>query len=93
MTEREQKAHKRVSEALRKVTWEFPYHKGPMKQQNEVRTLAVRLFEAGQREKQKQPAEIWSGDRFTRFCDLTRHEAAVWDAIAVRALDEFVVRK
>jgi len=37
-----------------------------MKQQlDEVRTLAIKLFEAGEKEKRKQPKHIWDGQTRT----------------------------
>ena len=58
-----------------------------MKQKlDEVRTLAVRLFEAGQAEKRKQPDYIWGENRHLKFRDLPSESIAVWDAIALAAL-------
>jgi hypothetical protein len=56
-----------------------------MKQKlDELRTLAVNLFEAGQREKRAQPPSIWSnGD--LQFRDLPSESVKYWDAIAAEA--------
>jgi hypothetical protein len=57
-----------------------------MKQKlDEVRTLAIKLYEAGQKEKRKQPKEIW-GD--TTWRDLPSESVAVWDAVAICAYAE-----
>lgn len=61
-------------------------HPPKRKQQlDEVRTLAVKLFEAGQVEKRKQPPEIWGGQRHLKFEHLPSESVAVWDAIAIEA--------
>lgn len=53
-----------------------------MKQKlDEARTLAIKLFEAGEAEKRKQPKHIWGGD-------LPSESVAVWDAIAICAYRE-----
>ena len=58
-----------------------------MKQKlDEVRTLAVKLFEAGQVQKRKQGAEIWAEAGHSKFRDLPSESIAVWDAIAITAL-------
>lgn len=60
-----------------------------MKQQlDECRTLAIRLFEAGESEKRKQPKQIWGGQT-RRWSDLPTESVAVWDAIALSAFDYF----
>lgn len=51
-----------------------------------VRTLAVKLYEAGQVEKRKQPMEVWGSDRYRKFRDMPSEGVAVWDAIALAAL-------
>jgi hypothetical protein len=57
-----------------------------MKQKlDEVRTLAIKLFEAGQEEKRKQPPEIWG--TITDYRDLPSESVDVWDAVAIRALE------
>jgi len=57
-----------------------------MKQQlDKLRTLSVRLFEAGQTEKRKQPLEIWAGNRDLKFRDLPSESVKVCDAIALEA--------
>lgn len=61
-----------------------------MKQKlDEVRTLAVTLYEAGQSQKRKQPPEIW-GDRDRKFQDMPSEGVAVWDAIAIAAINHVV---
>lgn len=51
-----------------------------------LRTLAVELFEAGQREKRKQPPHIWGENRFLKFSELPTESIALWDAVALAAL-------
>jgi hypothetical protein len=51
-----------------------------------LRTLAVKLYEAGQVEKRKQRPEIWGADRDRKFRDLPSESIAVWDAIALAAI-------
>lgn len=65
-----------------------------MKQKlDEVRTLAVKLFEAGQRQKRKQPVGIWgSADRDRTFDDLCSESVAVWDAVAITAIKTLAKR-
>lgn len=54
-----------------------------MKQKcDEVRTLAIKLYEAGQREKRRQPTVIWGTDCLRTWRDLPSESVAVWDAIA-----------
>jgi len=59
-----------------------------MKQKlDEVRTLAVKLFKAAQKEKRKQPVEIWGrSEQERQFRDLPSESVAVWDAVALAAL-------
>jgi hypothetical protein len=58
-----------------------------MKQKlDELRTLAVKLFEAGQTEKRRQSPEIWGEDRNRKFRDLPSESVKVWDAVALAAL-------
>jgi hypothetical protein len=58
-----------------------------LKQQlDEVRTLAIKLFESGEAEKRKQPRFIWGNTR--NWCDLPSESVAVWDAIARCAYDQ-----
>jgi hypothetical protein len=52
---------------------------------DEVRTLAVALFESGQREKRKHPPEIWGESRNIKFQDLASETVAVMDAMAIEA--------
>lgn len=60
-----------------------------MKQElDEVRTLAVKLYEAGQAEKRKQKPGIWGSGSSLKFRDLPAESVAVWDAIALCAFDE-----
>lgn len=64
-----------------------------MKQElDEARTLAIKLFEAGESEKRKQPKNIWNGQIRT-WRDLPSESVAVWDAIALCAFDHFRNRK
>lgn len=56
---------------------------------DEVRTLAVKLFEAGQAEKRKQPWDVWGTARDTKFRDLPSESIAVWDAVALAAFKHF----
>lgn len=51
-----------------------------------VRTLAVKLYEAGQTQKRKQPWDIWGSDRDRKFRDMPSEGVEVWDAIALAAL-------
>lgn len=58
-----------------------------MKQKpDEIRVLAVELFDAGQREKRKQSPQIWGNNRYLRFESLPCESVAVWDAIAIAAI-------
>lgn len=58
-----------------------------MKQKlDEVRTLAVALFEAGQREKRKHPPEIWGNSRNLKFRDCPSETVDVMDAMALEAI-------
>ena len=58
-----------------------------MKQKcDELRTLAIKLFEAGQIQKRKQPEEIWGENRNLKFRDLSSESVAVWDTIALAAI-------
>jgi hypothetical protein len=60
-----------------------------MKQKlDEARTLAIKLYEAGQKAKRKQPSEIWGVGRETKWRDLPSESMAVWDAVAICAYDE-----
>jgi hypothetical protein len=52
-----------------------------------ARTLAIKLFEAGEAEKRKQP-KIWGVTR--KWRDLPSESVKVWDAIAVCAYDHFL---
>lgn len=58
-----------------------------MKKQSldEIRTLAVKLFEAGQIEKRKHPKRIWGDDANIQFRDLPSESVDIWDAIAIEA--------
>jgi hypothetical protein len=53
---------------------------------DEVRTLAVKLFEASQKEKRSQPLEIWGESANLKFRDLPSESVAVWDAVAIEAI-------
>jgi hypothetical protein len=58
-----------------------------MKQKlDEVRTLAIKLFEAGEREKRKHAKCIWGQSKEWR--DLPSESVAVWDAVAICAYDQ-----
>ena len=52
---------------------------------DELRTLAVALFEAGQREKRKQAPTIWANSEL-KYRDLPSESVAVWDAVAMEAI-------
>ncbi len=57
-----------------------------MKQKlDEARTLAIKLFEAGQEAKRKFPPEIFGDDAFRQWRDLPSESVAVWDAVAICA--------
>lgn len=57
----------------------------PMKQKlDEARTLAIKLYEAGQKVKRSQPAHIW-GRPLIGWRDLPSESVAVWDAVAIEA--------
>lgn len=53
---------------------------------DELRTLAVQLFEASQAEKRKHGPEIWGDSRNHKFRDLPPESVAVWDAVALAAI-------
>ena len=58
-----------------------------MKQKlDDVRTLAIKLFEAGEKEKRKHAKCIWGQSKEWR--DLPSESVAVWDAIAICAYDQ-----
>lgn len=58
-----------------------------MKQKlDEIRTLAIKLFEAGEAEKRKGAQCIWGPPKDWR--DLPSESVAVWDAIAICAYKE-----
>jgi hypothetical protein len=50
-----------------------------------ARTLAVKLFQAAQNEKMRQPPSIWGDDRLRNWRDLPSESVAVWDAVAIEA--------
>ena len=52
---------------------------------DEARMLAIKLFNAGQKEKRKQPKEIWGNWALQEWRDLPSESVAVWDAIAICA--------
>ena len=59
-----------------------------MKQQlDAVRTLAIKLYEAGQKAKREQNPEIWGCDAERKWRDMPSESVAVWDAIALAASD------
>jgi hypothetical protein len=60
-----------------------------MKQKlDEVRTLAAKLFKAGQKEKRKQPKEVWGNWALQEWHDLPSESVALWDAISICAYRE-----
>ena len=57
-----------------------------MKQKlDEVRTLAIKLFKAGQIQKRKQGTRIWGDCVRATWRDLPSESVEVWDAVAVCA--------
>lgn len=57
-----------------------------MKQKlDEVRTLAIQLFEASQKVKRKQGAAIWGTGIASEWIHLPSESVAVWDAVAIEA--------
>ncbi len=57
-----------------------------MKQKlDEIRTLAIELFEAGQVEKRKQSRYIWGSGADLKFRDLPIESVGIWDAVALHA--------
>lgn len=57
-----------------------------MKQElDKIRTLAGELFEAAQREKRRQPKEIWGEARYMKFREVPSETVAVMDAMAIQA--------
>jgi hypothetical protein len=59
-----------------------------MKQKlDEVRTLAIKLHRASEREKMRQPRHIWGQTRPRKWRDLPSESEAVWDAVAIRAYE------
>lgn len=60
-----------------------------MKQQlDEARTLAIKLYEAAQKEKRKHPKEIWGSDAERAWRDLPSESVDVWDAVAICAYQQ-----
>ncbi len=60
-----------------------------MKQQlDEVRTLAIKLFEAGQVQKRKEGSYWNECDRNRVWHELTSESVAVWDAVAICAYNQ-----
>jgi hypothetical protein len=55
-------------------------------QLDEVRTLAIKLFEAGEAQKRNQPKHIWGQTR--TWEDLPSESVAVWDAVAICAYQQ-----
>ncbi len=65
-----------------------------MKQKlDQVRTLAVQLFNAGQREKRKAPKEIWGANAHLKFENLPSETVAVLDAMAIEVYRKCVARQ
>ena len=54
-----------------------------------VRTLAIKLYEAGQNEKRRQEPEIWGTDASRKWRDLPSESVEVWDAVATAAYRHF----
>lgn len=50
----------------------------------DVRTLAIKLYNASRKEMLSQPKHIW-GRPLCKFRDLPSESVAVWDAVAIRA--------
>lgn len=61
------------------------------KKLDEVRTLAIKLFNAAQAEKRKQPKHLWWPLRPWR--DMPSESVAVWDAVARCAYDQLRRRR
>lgn len=58
-----------------------------MKQEtDQIRNLAVKLYEAGQKQKRKQFFNIWGLDAKRKHYDLPSEMVAVWDAVALAAI-------
>ena len=55
---------------------------------DDARTLAIQLYEAGQKEKRRQPKGIWGYDSRRNWRDLPSESMAVWDAIAICAYQQ-----
>ena len=53
---------------------------------DELRALAIELFEAQQDAKRKQGPDIWGEHRHLKFRDLPPETVAVWDAMAMCAI-------
>ena len=65
-----------------------------MKQElDEIRTLAIKLHEAGQKEKRRQPRHIWMDSADRQWRDLPSESVAVWDAIAICAYQQLRQRQ
>lgn len=60
---------------------------------DELRTLAIKLYESGQAEMRKQPPEIWGDQRERKYRDMPSEGVAVWDAIALAALKATTPKK
>jgi hypothetical protein len=57
----------------------------PKQKLDEVRTLAIKLFDAAQKKKQRQPPSIWGGVENLKWRHLPSESVAVWDAVAIEA--------
>ena len=58
-----------------------------MKQKlDEIRTLAIKLYEAGQKEKRKHPKQLGVANLAWR--ELSPTAIAVWDSVAICAYNE-----
>jgi len=61
-----------------------------MKQKmDEVRTLAIKLYKAGQKEKRKASKSAWGRGSFIEWKDLRSESVAVWDAVATASFCHF----
>ncbi len=65
-----------------------------MKQKlDEVRTLAIKLYKAGQKENRKHSCQIWGFDCHREWRDLPSETVLIWDAIAIEAYRQLRRRK
>ncbi len=52
---------------------------------DEIRKLAIKLFEAHQKKKRVQGRGIWGNDGNREWTDLPSESVDVWDAVAIEA--------